>query len=251
MTINEYLSNPYGKGSAFSNVTTQRANLDKQYAELQAKIIYRTYLYRNTAIWHVIIPSQKNEKASYDVIIEVPFRENTEEDIQLADSNFRVFSNCPSFIFTYAHVFRGKGMLCNWLLDKYDMSVRKKPPARSNPYGIVGYERSLYLAMKYLKTTGRTIGSVVRSNPIRPHTYGEIAKMVRTQDQIMQYSKSKVPKEEPPKTVSPTVVTRRNEKQSKPDSGISYTASTKKTQRSSTTTTMKTTKTGKTKKVGK
>ena len=250
MTINEYLANPYGKGSAFSNVTTQRANLDKQYQELQAKITFRTYLYRNTAIWHVIVPSQKNPLASYDVIIEVPFKENTKEDVQLADTDFKAFSNCPSFIFTYAHVFRGKGMMCNWLLDKYDMNVRKKPPARSNPYGIVGYERSLYLALRYLKTTGRTIGTVVRSNPIKPSSHGEIAKMVRTQDQIMQYSKSKLPKDEPPKTVSPTVVTRVNKKQSKPENGTIKSASTSKTTKTSTLKgSSKTTKTKKTKKV--
>ena len=31
MTINEYLQNPYGKGSSFSNVTKQKEDLEAQY----------------------------------------------------------------------------------------------------------------------------------------------------------------------------------------------------------------------------
>ena len=213
MTVSEYLANPFGKGAAFGAITQQRANLDAQFQALQSKISSKTYLYRNTAIFHIIIPSQKDETSTYDVIIEIPFREKTEEEINLINSNFKVFSNCPSFIFTYANVFRTKGMLCTWLIDKYDPSVRNKAPARSNPYSLIGYERSIYLAFKYLKVSGKILALSVRNSPIKPSSYAQIAKTVRTQEQIMLRAKSKIKVDEPPKNLPPTKLNTKN----KPD----------------------------------
>lgn len=203
MTVNEYLSNPYGKGSAFANVTRQREDLDLQFSRLSERISCRTYMYRNAAIYHILVPSQKNDE-TYDVILEIPFKEKTEETISLVDREFRVFSNCPSFIFTYAHVFRAQGMLCPWLIEKYSPEVRKREPSRSNPYNVIGYERSLYLAMKYLKVSGKILSVSVRNSPIRPSSYAEIAKMVRTQEQIMSRSRSKLKQTDPPKNLPPS-----------------------------------------------
>lgn len=230
MTVSEYLANPYGKGAAFGAITQQRANLDAQFQALQSKISSRTYLYRNTAIFHIIIPSQKDENSTYDVIVEIPFREKTEEEINLINSNFRVFSNCPSFIFTYANVFRNKGMLCTWLVDKYDPSVRNKAPARSNPYSIVGYERSIYLAFKYLKTSGKILALSVRNSPIKPSSYAQIAKLVRTQEQILVRTKSKIKSEELPKNLPPTKLNTKN----KPDKKTQGVTKTKKASNSIT-----------------
>ena len=193
MTILEYLTNPYGKGSAIGNVATQKKSYDEQFEKLQSKITHRIYLYRNRAIYHAVVPSQKEDSGNtYDVIIEIPFPEDTGSVISLEDRDFTVFSNCPSFIFTYAHVFYSKGMLCKWLVDKYRMEVRRKLPVHTNQYNVIGFERSLYLAMKYLKIHGQLLSTTVRNSPIRPHSYNEIARLVRTQDEIMANAKSNI-----------------------------------------------------------
>ena len=208
MTILEYLTNPYGKGAAFGNVATQKQSYDEQFEKLQSKITHRIYLYRNRAIYHVVIPSQKEDsRNSYDVIIEIPFPEDTGSVVSLENRDITVFSNCPSFIFTYAHVFYSKGMLCKWLVDKYRMEVRRKLPIHTNQYNVIGFERSLYLAMKYLKVHGQLLSTTVRNSPIRPHNYNEIARLVRTQDQIMANAKSNI-KIEKDKHLPPAKTTR-------------------------------------------
>lgn len=241
MTVLEYLTNPYGKGSAFGNVSTQKQALDKQYFELQNKMIHKIFFYRNRAIYHVIVPSHgRNEKVTYDVILEIPFPEDTKSAISLENFEFQVFSNCPSFIFTYAHVFRTKGMLCNWLVDKYSMDVRRKLPLRTNQYQMIGFERSLYLAFKYLKEHGQLLASTVRNSPIKPHSYNEIAREVRTQEQILQSTKNKI-NVEPNKHLPPAKTTHGK---GKTDSSAEHaifqtpktkiTATTKKTKRGKT-----------------
>ena len=37
MTINDYLQNPYGKGSSFSNITKQKEDLESQYNQYSNK----------------------------------------------------------------------------------------------------------------------------------------------------------------------------------------------------------------------
>jgi len=210
MTVNEYLSNPYGKGSAFSSVGQQKRDLDAQYERLLHRITCKIYVYRNTAYYHVIVPSQRDEQTTYDVVVEIPFIERTEADIDLSNRDFKVFSNCPSFIFTYAHVFRGRKMLCEWLVDKYNEYVRKKAATVANPYGIIGFERSLYLALKYLKTTGKLLATTIRLDPWKPVSRDEIAREVRTQDQIMSHAKAKVKPND--KSVSKQSTPPKNEK---------------------------------------
>lgn len=195
MTIGEYLKNPYGKGSAFSSSTKQKEDLDKQFKELSEKIISKIYRYRDFVIYHVIIPSTKKDSVNYDVVIEVETKNLHEGAATLEDLNFKVFSNCPSFIFTYAHVFRGNGMLCEWLLPKYNAEVRTKAPAQRNQYGIIGFERSMYLALKHLHTSGKTRFGVYQTSGKKIAGRTEIINSVRTQQQIMDKVREKVPLE--------------------------------------------------------
>lgn len=83
-------------------------------------------------------------------------------------------------------------MICEWLVDKYDEAVRKKAPGNSNPYGIIGFERSIYLALRYLKLNGKLLGTTIRLDPWKPMSRDEIAKNVRSQEQIMSKVKAKV-----------------------------------------------------------
>ena len=130
MTIAEYLQNPYGKGSAFSSSSKQKDDLDKQFKQISEKIISKIYRYRDFVIYHVIVPSTKKDFVNYDVVIEVETKKLHEGAANLEGLEFKVFSNCPSFIFTYAHVFRGSGMLCDWLIPKYNKEVRTKAPVK-------------------------------------------------------------------------------------------------------------------------
>lgn len=197
MTIADYLQNPYGKGSAFSSSSKQKDDLDNQFTKLSEKIISKIYRYRDFVIYHVVIPSTKKDDVNYDVVIEVETKYLHQGAANLDALNFKVFSNCPSFIFTYAHVFRGCGMLCDWLLPKYNKEVRTKAPVKRNQYGIVGLERSVYLALKHLHASGKTRVGVYQTAGKKVHGRTEIINAVRTQQQIMDKVKEKLPLEKP------------------------------------------------------
>ena len=248
MTIGEYLKNPYGKGSSFASSNKQKEDLDNQFVELSEKILSKIYRYRDFVIYHIIIPSTKKDNVSYDVIIEVETKNLHEGAANLEDLNFKAFSNCPSFIFTYAHVFRGNGMLCDWLLQKYNKEVRTKPPVQRNQYGIVGLERSIYLALKHIHTTGKTKFGVYQTTGKKITGRTEIIDSVRSQQQIMDKVREKIPLE---KNDSTTVVGSEPPAFSKQTGTSNQPSKSKKTRTTTFTKSIKSIKDGKTVKMTK
>ena len=196
MTISEYLKNPYGKGSAFSSNSKQKEDLDEQFKQLSDRILSKIYRYRDYVIYHVVIPSTKKDSVTYDVVIEVKTQELHTGAANLEDLNFKVFSNCPSFIFTYAHVFRANDMICDWLFSKYNHDVRIKAPTIRNQYGIIGLERSIYLSLKHLHFSGKTKVGVYQTAGKKVSGRTEIINTVRTQQQVMDKVREKIPKED-------------------------------------------------------
>ena len=192
MTINEYLQNPYGKGSSFSNSKAQIENLEKEYAEYSNKFACKIYKHQNNIIFHVIVPSVKKDYITYDVILEMNYDKKTSAAVDANNLEFKCFSNCPSFIFTYANAFRQKDLLCKWLENKYRKEVKKNTANIKNQYGIIGLERSLYLACLYLKKAMRTRDDVIITTSKKVTSYSAIANGVRTQDEIMEKHKMKV-----------------------------------------------------------
>lgn len=198
MTIAEYLENPYGKGSAFGYNKQLVLNLDKEFETLKEKISYKIYRFRDNVIYHVVIPSTKKEEVTYDVIIEVQTSRLHEGAGVLDNLDFKCFSNCPSFIFTYANVFRRYRMLCEWLVEKYSEEVRKNAPSVRNRFNVIGVERSLYLAMKFIHFKGLTRITTYLNTGVKLSNRNEVIKNVRTQEEIMEKVRAKVkPTEEP------------------------------------------------------
>ena len=192
MTINDYLQNPYGKGSSFSNITKQKEDLEAQYNQYSNKFACKIYQHQKNVIFHVIVPSVKKDFVTYDVVLEMNLGDKTAEAIDVNNLEFKCFSNCPSFIFTYANAFRQKGLLCHWLENKYRKEVKKNTANIKNQYGIIGLERSLYLACLYLKKAGRTRADIITTLGKKVTSYSMIANGIRTQDEIMEKTKMKI-----------------------------------------------------------
>lgn len=192
MTINEYLQNPYGKGSAFSNFSAQREKLENEYNEYSAKFACKIYMHQSDVIFHIIVPSVKKDYISYDVIIEMRYNKNPSSVSEIFNTEFKCFSNCPSFIFTYANAFKQHNLLCKWLENKYKKEVKTNNANIKNQYGIIGLERSLYLACLYLKKSGKCNNDVIMTTSKKTSNYKIISHGVRSQDEIMEKSKLKI-----------------------------------------------------------
>lgn len=186
MTISEYLQNPYGKGSSIGNAKDTIDKLSQEYEALSSRFECKVYKYKDNAILHVVVPSSKKDYVTYDVVLEVRLKDLSPEAITIEDLPFQMFSNCPSFIFTYANAFRNQKLICPWLEVKYRKEVRTTQATIKNQYGIIGLERSLYLACLYLKKSGRSRVSIINSTCVKAYNYQKIASLVRSQDQIME-----------------------------------------------------------------
>lgn len=125
---------------------------------------------------HVKVPSETVRNFYYDVLFEVEFGPTV---TKYEDCDVYIFSNSPSFVYTYAYVFyhldlnpsnsnaknRKTGMLINTLTNKIPKDrllmagtektlpseVLKSPPVVRNALGLPLWDKSLYYAIFYLK----------------------------------------------------------------------------------------------------
>lgn len=131
------------------------------------------------AIVHVKVPSETVDNFYYDVVLEFnPFISGNvagKRAHSFEDCHIKVFSNCPSFVYTYAYVFyhmkdpeRGSDSM---IIDKFNQKIPKdrlmvkgpektlgeKPltdnPVIRNPYGLPLFDKSIYYAVFYVIET--------------------------------------------------------------------------------------------------
>lgn len=192
MTINDYLQNPYGKGAAFTGANSKELSrkMHEKYAALQKRFTHRIYMYHDNAIIHVIVPGS-DPNITYDVLMEFKLNDLPKEATSIGELPFTVFSNCPSFIFTYANAFRNAHLTCQWLDTKLSKKARTTSAATRNQYGVIGYEKSIYLACMHIKHSGAHIVSVIHGSSEKVTSYSRIARTVRTQDEILEKIKAK------------------------------------------------------------
>lgn len=155
MKIREYLSNPAGKGSSiFGDQSSIKERYEEEAKALldSGKGIPNMYSLRNRyLIFYYQLQSKSGEKYGkdlhYDILILVDTKTITLENTKLMDMDFRVFSNSPSFLYTYLQLFNKKDLLIDWTKKLYDKETLRKPAKTRNSYGIIGYERSLYITL--------------------------------------------------------------------------------------------------------
>ena len=159
--MEQYILNPMGKRNAVMNAVAREA-IASDYLKRYARIMMREHsdihhvLYRdekhNRYIAHINVPSETVPKFYYDILFEFTADENVKgggED--LFKYNCRFFSNDPSFVYTYAHVFNQDGIFFSDLRSKMSKIAMKKPPTETNPNKTVGYVKTIYFAYLFMK----------------------------------------------------------------------------------------------------
>lgn len=163
MNIREYVDNPMGKGdSSIPNRRQLVDSLDIKYAELirkkgnKIKMITYKDRFKDIYYFHLIIPSESERDNSYDVVFRFS-DESKKHHHELSISNYdvAVFSNSPSFAYTFAYVYAKHGLFIEWLSNKLGEEFTKKKPEVRNRFGIVNYEKYIYFGARYILDSKR------------------------------------------------------------------------------------------------
>ena len=181
MTISDFLNDDKTK--------LEREKLDKEFPSLSKKIQQSIYRYRDYVIYHLTIPSSKPGNISYDVVLEIKTAGLHPGDARIDRLPMRVFSNCPSFIFGYAHNYNQRKLICDWLLPKYNGQVIANAPTRPSTNVL---ERSIYFAIHYVHQNGLDSVGTYKSIGKKIANLKSIVDKIRTQDEIMSNVKERI-----------------------------------------------------------
>jgi len=188
MTMKQYLQNPAGKGSSIipNSAATKQKYLE-EFNLLKENIVANWVKQGDILICHLKIPSAKNSRILYDVVYEFDTKDQVDFDGRNIDGvNVRMFSNCPSFLFTYAYVFYQNELGIKWLKSKLQSQFLKKPASQRNNYGIISYEKSIYIGFLYIRYTNMNLTSLKASIPPAKRL-NDIKNDVKTSNDIMAH----------------------------------------------------------------
>lgn len=228
MNITDYLINPMGRGSAVLSLPARRKELDAQYKELYSKIRLTWYMLGDKFyIAHVKIPSRRHERLFYDVLICFDIESIPSNTNVINNCNVQVFSNCPSFTYTYAYIFNQHKDLIDWTRRKYPSEVLSYKPVQRNPYEVLSYERSLYFAFRYITSNGRNYIDQIKTTSIRVTGYTRILSGVQSADEIKELNGSldekKKEKQQKIPVKKESSKSKKDDSKSKPKKGVKKT----------------------------
>lgn len=174
MKLKRFLSDTlsFGSGSVKIPAAEMIEGFKDRYDEmvkngLKFKVSFHKMIPGNNVIVHTKVPSETVKGFYYDVLLELV--SNGAKDYE--DCDIKIFSNCPSFVYTYAYVFyhleddeaptKTKGLI----VDEYHKKIPKDNlmvsitskklneeilhgrPIVRNPYGLPLFDKSIYYAI--------------------------------------------------------------------------------------------------------
>ncbi|MBS4064304.1 MAG: hypothetical protein KGZ74_07070 [Chitinophagaceae bacterium] len=153
LTLKQYLENPTGKGSAVSYIKLIKNEYDPKYEallDLHKEFDTSIYFVKDSYYIHIKIPSETVKNVLYDVVIKFEKKRYSSSN-NIKDWPIRVVCNSPSFVYTYTNVFRKNKLLIEELKYILPKKAIDEPAVVRNPYGNVGFEKTIYYACQYIK----------------------------------------------------------------------------------------------------
>ena len=195
MTFEEYILNPMQKQGKVFNATMREAMRNSYTAKFNnillreaGKINYYKFKDKKNNIFYILIkiPSEVVPDFYYDVVLKF-FAGADIEDAgrSLNRYNLQVFSNDPSFNFTYAYVFKKNGLIIKELEPKLAKLSRTTAPKETNPDEQIGYVKSLYFAYLYMKQRG-LFNSTIQWADAEPYNKSRLLELVQDSDSKIQ-----------------------------------------------------------------
>lgn len=159
MTLEEYINNPLGIKIAANMREMYRSKYTSKFDAVlvreNGKLNYKLFKSKDKFYIFIKIPSEVVPDFYYDVVIEFyPSDKGFDSFKSLEKYNIRVFSNDPSFVFTYAHAFKSHDMFIKELSGKMSSEALRKKAKERNPENSIGYVKSIYFAYLYMQSHG-------------------------------------------------------------------------------------------------
>ncbi len=158
MTILDYYTNPYGKGSTFVNVKKMKEDLelryDKMLATEHAKLVSKVYRKgrKDKAEFFILvrIPSESIRDLYYEVVVQLLPSKETAHAKTINNYRVKFFSNTPSFVFTFAYTYNVHNLIVEDCKKKFSKDSLRNSPIIRNQHNMVGLEKSIYYACHYI-----------------------------------------------------------------------------------------------------
>lgn len=196
MNIKQYLDNPMGKGAIIPGKQMILEDLNKRYNKLISEKEIQCIGYKNgdNYLYHLIIPSESERDNTYDVVLEFIPKDKTDiADEVITNYDIKFFSNCPSFIYTYAYAYNLNGVFIDYLDKKLQKEIFKMPPLVKNPNNTVNFEKSIYYACKYLVENKDHLTKLYLKSTAKRYNKKEFFNSIRHHDQIInEIKKAKI-----------------------------------------------------------
>ena len=144
---------------------------------------------KDNYIVHAMVPSEKNDKFEkpvyYDVVIEFyPDRKELKDEMTLRNYAVKVFANSISWMFDFTYVYNKNNCIPSFIPKSYLSKVAiKNPPKKTNPYGIYGIERVVFIAFYHLELITGFRKNRMSLIDVRNRSSSDLVKMLMGQEE--------------------------------------------------------------------
>ena len=154
----EQIVKPFNSGFSAVSIKYLLENLQKRYlVNIEPNVTTVDAVKEKDNYFILVkIPSESNteyksDKIFYDVIIELsPPNKSYLSNESVRDYDVRVYSNCPSFTYTFTYVYYKKDALIKMPKGAYTRKALSKAPKVRNPLLLFGIEKTLWFAICYI-----------------------------------------------------------------------------------------------------
>ena len=154
----EQIVKPFNSGFSAVSIKYLLENLQKRYlVNIEPNVTTVDAVKEKDNYFILVkIPSESNteyksDKIFYDVIIELlPPNKSYLNNESVRDYDVRVYSNCPSFTYTFTYVYYKKDALIKMPKGAYTRKALSKAPKVRNPLLLFGIEKTLWFAICYI-----------------------------------------------------------------------------------------------------
>lgn len=195
MNLREFLNNPIGKGDAsIPNKNLIIAALSAKFEKYtdgsggaHKKIDMKVYRNSSSDVYYfwLVVPTETERDNTYDVVFKFFDKDKKHKrDLSISNYDFQVFTNTPSFAYTYAYVYNKAGLIIPELSNKLGRTFYADSPDVRNRNQNVIYDKYIYFAARFILES-KKMNRVVLETIAHPYDEKYLSSHIRTLAAIM------------------------------------------------------------------